>query len=336
MKWVAQAIDTWIFEEFQANALDLAIYRVIYSLFVLLTIVPVAPWIGNAPQAFFSPPLSAAALMPDFPPSSFVKVLNVLLATFASLLLLGWKTRLASFGTGAVLLALKTCEYSIGKINHDIVIVAIPLVMAFSGWGDALSRDGQSRVESNRSTQGQWCLSYLALLIAVAMFTAGWAKLSTGWLNPHTYSSYGHYMINRIVVERETWIAESVDYLGASPLWEFVDWATVLLEMAFVVACFRTRWWRHVVSVAVMFHAGVWLLFDIVFETNVVAYGAFVRYSIVSERFGIVEAGSSRNRRIWFRFALPFVCALIFAVATLAISRGGSVSQFIGVAAPLG
>lgn len=45
-------IDAWIFEEYRASTMDLAIFRIIYALFMLLHVPPVAPWIGRAPHAF--------------------------------------------------------------------------------------------------------------------------------------------------------------------------------------------------------------------------------------------------------------------------------------------
>ena len=321
-------LDAWIFEGFRASARDLGVYRILFGLFVLLEMLPVAPWMTHAPRAFFSPPFSAAILLSNFPSARWMTFLNVLLAGFASLLLVGWKTRLASLGTGITFLILKTCEYSMGKINHDILIVFIPLIMAFSSWGNAYSLDSESHLgeRTMESEHGQWCLSYLALVIGVSMFTAGWTKLTSGWLDPTTYSTYGHLVSNYLSVGRATWISHSALFFGPSRLWKLADWFTICLEMSFIVACFSSSLLRYVMAVAVVFHLGTWVLFDIGFSANVIAYGAFVRYPLV---VGKISSLAARVTVKCARFPVSFGWSVLisaFGLSMLAIWEGVSLS----------
>jgi hypothetical protein len=46
-----------------------------------------------------------------------------------------------SIATGLLILTGNGFAYSMGKINHDLLLAAIPLVMAFSNWGSAWSLD---------------------------------------------------------------------------------------------------------------------------------------------------------------------------------------------------
>jgi uncharacterized membrane protein YphA (DoxX/SURF4 family) len=272
--------DAWIFEEYRASTMDLAIFRIIYALFMLLTVPPVAPWIARAPHAFFSPPVSLAVLFPDFPPAWLLTMLNLGLAALLSLLLVGWKTRMVSLGTAALLLVLKSFEYSMGKINHDILLIVIPLVMAFSTWGGAWSIDSCAKQTSpEREERGQWCLSYLALLIAVGMLTAGWAKITSGWLDLSTHCTYGHLAFNNFVIGRDSLPARMALKLGPSPVWKIADWSAILLETGFIVAILKRRFWHWALIAAVLFHAAIWALFHIVFAANVLAYGAFVPFA---------------------------------------------------------
>jgi hypothetical protein len=322
-------LDAWIFDEFRACALDLAIYRIVFAVYVLLWIVPIAPWIDQAPRAFFSPSLSAAVLLVDFPSPPVMFTLNLLLAAAASMLLIGWKTRAASLGTGLLIVSLKTFEYAIGKINHDIFIVAIPLIMAFSDWGNALSLDSRTSPSSaaSRVVRGQWSLSYLAFIVAVAMFSAGWAKVASGWLDPAVQSTYGHFISNRLQVSREPWMAGWADLAGTTRLWEAADWSAALVELAFIVACFNSRWWRFVTAAAVVFHVGIWALFDIVFETNVIAYGAFLPYSRAITRWPAVDDPTMSDRRTLRTASLVF--AIAFGAAMLAVLMKASVARII-------
>jgi hypothetical protein len=322
-------LDAWIFDEFRACTLDLAVYRIVFAVYVLLLIVPIAPWMGQAPQAFFSPSLSAAVFLVDFPSPSVMVTLNLLLAASSSMLLIGWRTRAASLGTGLLIVTLKTFEYAIGKINHDIFIASVPLILAFSSWGNALSVDSRAARSGadNRVVKGQWCLSYLALVIAVSMFSAGWAKVASGWLDPAVQSTYGHFMSNRVQVSREPWMAGWADLVGTTRLWEVADWSAALLEMAFIVACFSSRWWRYVTAAAVVFHVGVWGLFDIVFETNVIAYGAFLPYSRAITGWPAVDNPMSGDR-LTVRTA-SLVSAASFGAAMFAIATGTSLARII-------
>ena len=128
-------VDLWIFHGYRATTLDLAIYRVIYSAYLLVTHLPVAPWLRDVPKAFFRPPLSLAALFTAFPPAWLFSVLNILLAFVVCLLLVGLHTRFASIATSVIFIVLNSWAYSVGgKIDHDILFVISPLVLAFSGW----------------------------------------------------------------------------------------------------------------------------------------------------------------------------------------------------------
>jgi Vitamin K-dependent gamma-carboxylase len=275
MRW----IDFWIFESYDIRLINLAVYRVLYASYVLLTYVPLATWLPDAPRAFFSPPLSLAALFPTFPPTSLLIALNVLLAFFLSLLLIGWYTRVASVGTSLALLVLRSWAYSLGKIDHDILLVITPLVLAFSGWGNAVSLDAIRQPGHRPDTpRGSWNLALLAFVIGSAMFTAGWIKVSSGWLNPSIRATYGHLLTNYFVTGRYTWLAEQSLGIDSFWLWKSADWFTVALELGFVCAMFRRQTLRIFIALACLFHCGVWLLFDIVFVCNVIAYGAFVSY----------------------------------------------------------
>src|SRR5262245_19503126 len=217
VKW----LDCWIFESFCIRITDLAAYHILSCIYVLLTCLPSATWLRHAPPAFFSPPASLAALFTTFPSSSLLLGLNVLASLFLSMLLIGLYTRVASVGTTITLLLLNSWAYSLGNINHDILLVITPFVLAFSGWGNALSLDARGRGTPLPDTRkGSWSLTLLALLIGIAMFTTGWAKVSTGWLNPATLSTYGHFLNNYFATGRHTWIAEHALQMDSFWLWK--------------------------------------------------------------------------------------------------------------------
>jgi HTTM domain len=270
----ARAIDSY-----GCRAADLAVFRILYASLVLVMVVPVATWLPLAPRAFFNPPIGPAALFTAPPPLSVVLGLNVLLSLFAAMLLVGWRTGVASAGTGLTLLALDSWAYSLGHITHDILMVVTPLVLGFSAWGRALSVDAARRRRPARERAEAWPIALLALLVGFAMFTAGWAKATTGWLDPELRCSYGHLVFNYLFTGRETWAAKLAVRVDSDWFWKVADWAAVALELAFLPAAVHRRPFCLILAVATLFHLWVLLLFDISFGANILVYGAFVRYT---------------------------------------------------------
>jgi hypothetical protein len=257
---------------------DLAVFRILYASFILLAIIPVAAWLPLAPRAFFYPPIGLAALFTATPPPSVLLGLNALLSLFAAMLLVGWRTGVASAGTGVTLLVLDAWAYSLGKINHDILLVVTPLVLGFSGWGRALSVDATCSPSLERERAEAVPVILLALMIGFAMFNAGWAKATTGWIDPELRCTYGHFVLNYFFTGRETWASPWALRFDSGWFWKGADWATVALELAFLPAAIHRRLFIPILSVATFFHLGVMLLFDIPFSVNLLVYGAFVRY----------------------------------------------------------
>lgn len=68
MSHFTKRVDWWMFQEYRTCVWDLAVYRIVFAVYLILNRVPVASWLNSAPQAFFKPPLSVAALFTGFPP----------------------------------------------------------------------------------------------------------------------------------------------------------------------------------------------------------------------------------------------------------------------------
>jgi hypothetical protein len=171
-------------------------------------------------------------------------------------------------------------------------------------------------------------LSYLALLIAVGMLTSGWAKLTSGWLDPSTYCTYGHLVINKLVVGRDMLAARMALKLGPSPAWKIADWSAILLETGFIVALLKRRLWHWALIAAVLFHVGVWALFDIVFDINVLAYGAFVPFARL---VGPIQP--SMKRLASFAESIRgvgwIICGMSFGLTTWSVLIGRSSAEIL-------
>jgi predicted DCC family thiol-disulfide oxidoreductase YuxK/uncharacterized membrane protein YphA (DoxX/SURF4 family) len=173
---------------------------------------------------------------------------------------------------GLLLILLGTWSYAYGKINHDILLAAVPLVLSGS-WVD------RPRAPRNAEPTGRaWPAALLALIIALALFTAGYAKWATGWLDSGTSATRFHILHNHVVTGRGGALTEAVLRWSDPAFWEFGDIATVGLELAFIPALLTPGLFRIACAAAVMFHLGIWLTMEITFVTNVLAYGAFLRW----------------------------------------------------------
>jgi hypothetical protein len=281
MKRLLKIVDRWLFEEYRTRAEDLGIFRVLFAAYVLIGYLPKGLWIRELPQAAFSPPLSAAALFRDYPAYSLLWGMNAVTLVFACTLLLGWRTTLSSWAVALGSLLICTFCYADGKIDHDILVSLVPLLLAGSGWGQTFSLDARRGVgEDPASAERQpWLCALLALCVGLGFLTAGLAKARGGWLSPHTLATQWYLFPNFYVTGRAASSAEWAMQQLPRGAWKAMDIVTVIWETTFVLSVPRRAFFRLYCAVGVFFHFGVWQLFQITFGTNVLAYAAFVPWA---------------------------------------------------------
>jgi len=317
--------EDWVFNSYSTTTTDLSIFRMLYATCMLLTHVPIADHVRFMPTAFFNPPVSIAAFTTALPPYQLVVTLNILLAASLAILFVGWKTPFASIATGLLLIVLNSWNYSTGKINHDIFAVLLPLIFAYSGWGDANSLDYWSaRNEPDRRTAltkpfPSTSAAFMALIVGFGMFTAGFAKIISGWLNPHASATYGHLISNATAFGRTPPIASWTMTIHSPLLWEFSDWIVTLMEVFFIIAMFQKRWIIVMTAAAATFHFATWLLFDILFSVNVVSYGAFISFSSQTMLTNIINHLARSRRQLWTE------CVLLFSLGLIATGRHNTI-----------
>jgi hypothetical protein len=210
--------------------------------------------------------------------------LEVLRTLALVLLAFGIWTRWVSVAVAVLLLITYGLTYSVGKIDHTILVVLAPLILSFAHWGRRVSVDAllSRRVPEH---QPQWPLRFLALVVGLSFFAAAWVKLTTGWLSPATQAALGHTLVRFYSYDTTSW---SVQWIAATShlrfAWELIDWLTVAMEFAIIIAMPWWRAFRVALAVAVLFHLGVYLAMDIDFSFNVVVYGAFVSWAALLRR----------------------------------------------------
>lgn len=313
------------------DSLSLCLFRIVFGLFTLCFRWQSFRWIGSVPDAFYNPPIvSVSSLFSSFPHTFFFYTIDFCLAIFTITLLIGFFTRFSTIALLVILIVANNFQYSLGKIDHGSVLyLCVLLTMALKDWGRYLSVDyflfhkQQNLSPFSKPQENLWLL---AVLISFSFFTAGFGKaltwidfdLSTSGFLSWLYSGYFSY-------GRTHLLAPFIIGINVPLLWELVDFSAVIFELGFLIAMFWRRAWYVWLAIACFFHLSNGLLLNIPFNTNAIAYLAFIPWSQLSS-FNRVLIHSFR-RWIW----------LLIVLWTLTLSLSLSVGHaFNGLAYYLG
>ena len=282
--------------------------------------VPAHGWLTHVPHAFFNPPPGLPAFATGIPAAGIVIAANLLRATALIALLFGWRTRIASLVVAALTIALDAWAFSLGKIDHTILVAVAPLVLAFSGWGDMHSLDARRLAQQGirrdlNDTSGSWALTMFAVIIAFAMATAGWGKIVTGWFDPAVHSTYGYLVSDYYVGGNPTPVGGVLMHIDSPLFWEGMDWAAACLEFGFIFSIVNARLFKTFCAVAALFHLSVWLMFGIDFSVNMLAYAVLLPYTELARWLSPRLAGAVQAAR-----KIPMWLIAIVFVAVTAIS----------------
>ncbi|WP_127129779.1 hypothetical protein [Georgenia sp. SYP-B2076] len=263
---------------------SLARYRIVYGVIALLTL-PDFSWAAIFPDSMFIPPPGPLMLFSGFPPEGVLRGLEAVLAACLVAILLGWHTRAASFLAVLVQMVGFGFTYSLGKIDHDILLVLLPAAMALAGWGDRMSLDAVRRRSRGAAEPPerarQWPLRLYALMIGLAFLTAALPKIRGGWLDPTTQAVQGHQVRQYYTNGNDQLLAPFFLHFDHPVFWELVDIATIVLEAGMILFVLSWVSTRAGFAVAATFHLGVWLMMNIAFFMNVVTYGFVVAWDRV-------------------------------------------------------
>jgi len=307
----SQKFHNWIFNSYAPTSEGLALYRIFAALLFLFFLIPnfsYYEYLGAFPDDFYTPPPGPMMLFDSFPSVLFLQTMHVLLIVSWIAVLLGFKTRWSSIFAGLSMLILQGFIFSIGKVNHEILLAVTPLLMAFSNWGASFSID-QKLGTTTYKTEG-WPLVLLALFIGFMMFTAGLPKILGGWLDPATQATKGHLLNQHFVRGRQELLSSYAVNLDINFIWVLLDWATVIFEIGFLIAVFKAGWTRLFVSFAVLFHFSTMLILNIAFLPNFLAYAAFIKwdkvYVVVTEFFKNQSKEHTLNPVLLYTFSILF------------------------------
>ncbi len=300
---VTAKLDRWIFDSYRIGPYALALCRIFFAFHVLFFLFRPMNWIGTYPSIFFYPPPSLASFFSGFPPEWFFNGMNILAVFFFLGVMVGYHTRISSIGLFLVMFTYGTFAHSFGKIDHSILFTLFPLVMSFSNWGAVWSIDAAQGRGS--STVHAWPLALMATLIAFSMFTSGYYKLISGWLDTSTHATHSKVFSNVYAWQRGDLLAPAATRFSFPLFWELLDWLTVIWEMGFMVALFFPKIFRWFVGYAVFFHLGVLLLLNIDFSINLLVYTPFINWGKLGHALGSRKAKVIRKGKVFWKYFHP-------------------------------
>jgi hypothetical protein len=287
---------------------SLSVFRVFSGIFFLTLYSPFFFWIGNVPQAFFYPPLlSLSNLFSGFPQPLFFIVLDLLITVGFVFIALGIRAKAAGILTSVLIFIGYNFNFSIGKIDHNILALAFLFMFSFSGWGSELSLLPDRKVKPETKNK---ITSLFAVFLCFGMFTAGFLKALVwidfdpelnGFLRWY-YSGLHGKGINYFLI----------GYLQELPLWwlDLVDYAGVVFELTpFLFLLAGRPYWRLWLVAACGFHLSNLLLLNIPFTANFILYMTYVRLDGV---FSKLKKWLSNSR---------FKIAVILIVVFLGLNR---------------
>lgn len=261
---------------------SLGLFRWIFGFFLLLFWVPQFSWIAQLPDALFDPPyFSLANFFNQFPEDLFFKTIDFLIIISLVCLTIGIKARLSSVILLFCWFIGNNFKYSFGKIDHEIMILALLLCMIFSNWGIYYALIEDRALSPNYS---QKSLALFSVLLAFGFFTAGFEK-ALNWMDfdfsTNGFLSWfyrGYYNLSRTRL-----LAPTIFYF---PKWifEFFDYAAVVFELStFIALAYSRKWWLSWLFIACFFHLSNTLLLNIPFFTYFLVYLIFVDFSLLKK-----------------------------------------------------
>ncbi len=283
--------DRLLFHEYRLSYEALGLYRILFAGVYLLFIgVPTFSWLREVPEFFYAPQVfNIARFYAQYiPPFGVLVALDIIILLALLFVLFGFRTTTASLVLTLTLLIGYSMKFSTGKIGHGIMLVVVPGIMAFSGWGNAWSLNRKLRKSPLPLTaQSNGYVPFLmALVLGFAMFTAGVSKWQGGWALPDHYGSFYHFNFRYHFWDgKQQFLAPFLAQGLALAGWKLLDYATLSFELLFLPAVLSKRWFQFFCLVAIVFHVATLLIFNIPYINNLLAYLLFIRWASVVSWF---------------------------------------------------
>ena len=226
----------------QSDALFLG--RITYTGLILLFFPLKSPRLLNAlGEGHFHPPPGPFDLFESYPPPWLINSVECMAFLFFALWVAGWGKWIVGTGLTLCLTFTSGFFYSAGKIDHDFVVLLLPVFLTLPG------------VTPKRA---------LLFCLAVYFASSGIAKAAGGWLDLNTQASLSWALTySHAYGKTELLLAWSLTNLPGWS-WEILDQLTVWFELCVPLALLPPL--RHWIALTIpLFHLFTVLLFGIDF-----------------------------------------------------------------------
>ncbi|MCZ6674118.1 MAG: hypothetical protein O7C75_14405 [Verrucomicrobia bacterium] len=304
--------------------LEASVFRIFFGLFLLLFSMPNYAWIGDIPQSFFDPPiLSLANLFTGFPPKAIFFFCNLIIPLLVLCITLGVKTRWSSIALFTIYVFVSSFGYSLGKIDHNILLWFALLCFAFSNWGTHLALAPDKPVKDHQSP-----ITLVAVGLAFGMFSAGLEKarywvdfdLETSGFLLWFYAGYFN-------IDRNLLLSDQV-FQTPSLILEIGEYAAITFEITGFLFLLSGRiGWRCWLIVGSCFHLTNSLYLNIHFTEHAIVYLAFFICAI-GKNLKPVDPDSSLLKRPYY-LVVFFAAGLTLIHMIERIADQGSSCLFI-------
>ncbi len=295
MKRVLAALDDLVdsaVDTYAATERGLSLFRIVFGLSFIALLTPRFLWGTGYPDFLYQPPPPLSlidcsgqvqpGLVCGFPPFWVVLGLEACLSITAVCLLFGYRTRYVSLLFTALFVLLNAFRFSFGKIDHGIMYVITPTVLAFSGWGNYFSLDAQ-RGRTSAHSYPCYSLVLLAGCMSTGFLSAGLPKAIL-WLDfDLSTSGVRQWFVNGYYVRGRTdLLAPIFSQVQSAWVFEGMDYAAVLFELGFAASVLHGWWFRRFVCLAVPFHIFNYLVLNIPYYIHFPVYAAFLPWDRIA------------------------------------------------------
>lgn len=331
MNWMIRVMDAFVdglVGTYSATGRGVSLFRILFGVCFILTIGPRFLWATEYPDLFYSPPLPITlldctgtvqlGLLCGFPPDWVMLGLEAGGALAAVFLLFGYRTFYASILLTAFLITLNAFRYSFGKIDHDILFVITPAILAFSGWGNHFSIDAKQG-RPNEWSYPSYSLFVLALAVGAGFLSAGFPK-AINWVDFDLSTSGVRAWVVSSHFGQGGWLTPLFAHTSNVWFWEGMDYAAVLFEVGLALSVLHGAVFRRFLVLAVFFHITNYLMLDIGFILHFPVYAAFLPWGDIAERVkterlaDIIQGGV----RYWHLALFTILYALFYFADPLA------------------
>lgn len=280
----------WLSAPAKNAAGRMGLYRIIYSFFCLWFFSQLEfSELKSVPASEWEPPVLFFWLGP--PPEWFFPVAESVLAASLVLLLLGYRTRLATLLVFLSGFSLATVRGSLLLQERTIVlpIFYVPLLMLFSEWGSTYSIDAITKrhpTPQDESWRYIWPARGLMIVLGILYFTSALFKLTGAWVtNPH--------FVSRFVLEKsiDSYLDNGLTPNPLGPLLArsaFIvpaQYVVLLFEAAFILVLFSSVARAVFFRLVLLFHSCNTFFLGIPFAAVLSVYAAFPDWQSLYQRF---------------------------------------------------